>query len=212
MVRIGRGRVHVVAERQRRQGGGALPRRREGHRRLVPAGDGPALVRPLEPTPTEPAEEDVPADPEHGQVDDAVTVDIERIGAGDRVEVRGGVADRGEVERSTDRAVVVVQAGPVRTSGDVRIGPSVGVAVEDGDAATGEVGERPVVDLADPRRRGLFDEPGGPEWRGRGRRPADPGDDEPDGRSDRRGPDSGDGQPAAAHPGIAATERRCLTA
>ena len=82
----------------------------------------------------------------------AVTVDVERVGAADRGQVRRGAGDRRETERTADRAVVPVQDGRVGPARDVHVRPAVVVAVEDGHAAADEERKRTVVGLREPAR------------------------------------------------------------
>ena len=106
----------------------------------------------------EPAEEHVLADAQHGEIGEAVAVDVERIGAGDR----GQIGDRRrhglEPQRPADRAVVAVQRGRRAAAGEVQLAATVVVAVERGDAATDEVLEVAVVAVVDAA--GLGDEVG----------------------------------------------------
>ena len=82
-----RSACEVVAERQRRQRVRALPRRAERNRPLVTAVDAQRLVRILEAAVPAPAEDDVAAAAQDGEVDEPVAVDVERIRTGDRRQV-----------------------------------------------------------------------------------------------------------------------------
>ena len=194
----------VAAEGEGREHRVALPGGAEGGRPLGATVDAPGLVDPLEAAAAEAAEEDVLAEPEHGQVDPAVAVDVERVGAGHLGQVRRRVRQDGEPQRAARRAVVVVQGRRVRAAGEVELGAPVVVAVEDGDAAADEERELAVVGVLDagggrllhePGRRHRLCRPGRPGQRGRGE--GHPQDGEPD-----RGPAEGhQGDPARATDG-----------
>ena len=80
------GAVDVVADRDRRPVGALLPGRGKRRRPGIAAVEAPGLVGALEPAAAEPAHGDVLADAQQHEIDDAVAVDVERIGAGHLVE------------------------------------------------------------------------------------------------------------------------------
>ena len=84
---LSRSALEVVAERQRRQRVRALPRRAERNRPGVTAVDAQRLVRILEAAVPAPAEDDVAAAAQDGEVDVAVAVDVEGVRAGDRRQI-----------------------------------------------------------------------------------------------------------------------------
>ena len=86
LARLAVGR-EVVPERQRGQVAGPLPRGAEGDRPRVGIVETERLVGPLEAAATEAAQDDVLADPQHGEVDVSVAVDVERVGTGDPCQV-----------------------------------------------------------------------------------------------------------------------------
>ena len=149
-------RRQVVAERQRRQRVVALPRGAEGDRPRVATVEPERLVGSLEPAVAEPAEDHVLADAQHGEIDEAVAVDVERVGAGDR----GQIGDRRrhglEPQRPADGAVVAVQRGRRAAAGEEQLAATVVVAVERGHAAADEVLEVALVAVVDAA--GLGDE------------------------------------------------------
>src|SRR5207253_5027680 len=130
-----------AAERQRGATPGGLPGRAERGRRAAAAVEPPALVRPLEPAVAEPAEQDVLAVAEDGEVDDPVPVHVERVRAVDRGQVGDGGGDGGEVDGTTGGSVVPEQRCRVNAAGEEEVGPAIAVAVEHRDAATDEIRE-----------------------------------------------------------------------
>ena len=172
--RAGRVDGQVVADGERREAGGAVPSGGERGRPGAPPAEAPGLVRPLEAAVAAAAEEDVLPDPEDGEVDEPVAVDVERVGGSDVGEVGGGVREAREAERASGRTVVAEEGRPVAAAGDEDVGAPVGIAVEDGDAAAGVEGDAAAVRVVEAGRRRLLDEAGRAERGGRGH-PA-PGD------------------------------------
>jgi hypothetical protein len=86
--------------------------------------------------PPRPRQEHVPAVAQDGQIDHAVAVDVERIGAGRLGQVGGRIVDSREMRAATGRRVVPVQRGRMVPAGQVEVRPPVAVAVEHGHAAT----------------------------------------------------------------------------
>ena len=119
--------------------------------------DPEAVVGGFEPAVPEPAEDDVAAAAEDGQIRVAVAVDVEGIRTGDRREVGDGRRLATEAERATHRALVAVQRRGLRTSGEVEVVAPVVVAVERRDAATDEEVGVAVVPVDDARGSGLVD-------------------------------------------------------
>ena len=107
------------------------------------------LVGPLEAAVAEPAQDDVLADAQHDEVDVAVAVDVERVGAGDRGQVGDGRRQRREAQRAADRAVVAVQRRRLAAAGEEQLAAPVVVAVERRHAAADEVLEVAVVAVVD---------------------------------------------------------------
>ncbi len=100
------------------------------------------------------------------QVDDAVAVDVERVGSRDRRQVGRRVGQAGEAEGAADLTLVAEQGSRLAAAGKVKVGPAVVVAIERRRAATDEVRELAVVGVRQSGRLGLLDEAG----RGHGRR------------------------------------------
>ena len=148
----------VVGEGERRERVRALPRRAESNRPGVAAVDTERLVRILEVAVPEPAEDDVAAVAQDGEVDVAVAVDVERIRAGDR----GQVGDRRRLackaERAAHRALVEVQRGRLGAAGEEQLGATVVIAVERRHSPADEELELTVVGVVDARRARLVDE------------------------------------------------------
>ena len=155
--RVGERLVVVVAERQGRPRRAGFPRRAEGRRPFVAAIERPGLVGTLEATVPAAAEEHVLAISQHRQVRDAVAVDVDRVGAGDGLEVGHWVGHGLEAQRATDRAVIAKQGGRLAAAGEVELRAPVVVTVEGRHAATDEVAEVAVVDMLDAGRCRLFD-------------------------------------------------------
>ena len=149
--------LEVVAERQRRQRVVAFPRGAEGDGPGVAAVDAERLVGALEPAVAEPAQHDVLADPQHDEIGVAVSVDVERIAAGDG----GQIGHRGwelrEPQRAAELTVVVVQRSRFAAAGEEQVAAPIVVAVEGGDTAADEVLEVAGVAMVDGA--GLLDEP-----------------------------------------------------
>ena len=151
----------VPAEGQRRQGVRALPR---GAERGRPAGrhvEPQLLVGRCEAAATEAAEHDVTAAAEDDEVDLAVAVDVDRVGAGHGGQVGDGRRERGEAQGPADRAVVVVERRRLGAAGEEELVTTVAVAVERGHAAAHEVLELAVVAVVDAGGRRVVDEVGG---------------------------------------------------
>ena len=160
-------RHEVVAERQRGQRVRPLPGRAERRRPAVAAVDAEQLVRVLEAAVAEPAQDDVAAAAQDGEVDVPVAVDVERVGAGDRRQVGDRRRLPREAERTADRALVPVERGRLAAAGEEQLVAPVVVAVERRHATADEELELAVVRVVDARRARLVHEP-----RGRGgRRP-----------------------------------------
>ena len=130
--------------------------------------EGPAGVRRLEPAVPQTPQERRPADPEDGQVDMAVAIDVERVGTVDRAEVGDRVGQCGEPQGPAHRAVVAVQGRRSAAAGQVHVRPAVAVAVEDRDASADVGRVRAVVGVFEAGGRRLLDEMRWPEG-GRGR-------------------------------------------
>ena len=107
----------------------------------------------------QPAEDDVAAAAQDGEVDEAVAVDVERVRTGDR----GQVGDRRrlacEAERTAHRALVAVQRGRLAAAGEEQLGATVVVTVERRHSPADEELELAVVGVVDARRGRLVDEP-----------------------------------------------------
>jgi hypothetical protein len=131
--------------------------RAERRRPCVPAVEPPTLVGSFEPAVTEAAEEDALAHAQDRQVDVAIAVDIDRIGAVHASQVRDRVMNRREPERTAGWAVVPIQHGRVAPAGQEQVGPAVTVAIEHRDPTAHRGDESAVVDLIDARSRGLLD-------------------------------------------------------
>ena len=203
----------VRAERQRRERRRTLPGGAERGRHGLAAVERPGLVGPLEAAVAEPAQEHALARAQDRQVDAAVAVDVERIGA-DHPGRRGRrVVDRFERERTAGRALVPQERGGTLAAGEVQLRLAVVVAVEDRHPATDREAEVAVVGVVDPARGRLVDEVrGGQRGRRRGAtEPAErerPDPDRDDGHDRDTGDDRGD-PPPAAHP-TAAPGRRSV--
>ncbi len=93
------------------------------------------------------------ADAQHDQVPDAVTIDIDRIEAGDLVS--GLLRQRGlligEAENAARKRAVHVEPGVVGSARHCEVGKTVAIAVERGDAATDEILPGAVIHLLDAR-------------------------------------------------------------
>jgi hypothetical protein len=189
----------VVAQGQRGPGRSAFPGRTEGDRPVVLGNQAERLVPTLEPAVAETAEDDVLAEPEHDEVRVAIALDVQRVGAGDVVEVGGGTVNADEAQRGADRAVVPEQRRRPFAAGKIQVLPAIAVAVEDGHAAADEEREAAVVGVLDAGGRGLLDEAWRPRGVGRGRRSRSQGRDdqraEGDGRADDRHDRQADGEP-----------------
>ena len=156
-------RLEVVAEREARELLARLPRRAERLRHLGAAVDAPDLVRPFEAAVAEAAQRDVLAPAEGHEVDHAVAVDIDGVGAVDRGEIRHGVGQPDEPERVADVAVVPVQRRRPLAAGEVQVLAPVVVAIEHGKPGADRVLERAVVREVHAGAGGVVDEPrGGP--------------------------------------------------
>ena len=162
----------VHADREGRHHGGALPGCAESCRPLVAAVEPERFVGALESAVAESAEEHVLAESEHGEIGVAVRIDVDRIGAGDLGQVGIGLRHLGELQRTSDGALVDVERGRIRPAGEVEILFVIVVAVEYGDAATHEVGPVPVVGVVNTRGLRFVDEARRPQCFGRGGRPA----------------------------------------
>jgi hypothetical protein len=121
----------------------------------VTAVDPEGAVGGLEPAVTEPAEDDVAAPAEDGQIRVAVAVDVEGIRTGDRRELGDGRRLATEAEDATHRTLVAVQRRGLRTSREVEVVAPVVVAVERRDAATDEEVGAAVVPVDDASGCGL---------------------------------------------------------
>jgi hypothetical protein len=98
------------------------------------------------------------AEAQDGQVDLAIAIDVEGVGAVDVREVRDWVLDPLEPERGADRAVVPVQRRRIGPSRHEHVGPAVGIAVEHGDATSDRGREVAVVDVIDAGLQALLHE------------------------------------------------------
>ena len=105
-----------------------------------------------------PSQEDVFAIAQDGQVDEAVAVDVERVGAVDRRQVGRGIRDDREPEGAADGPDVLVERRRVQPARDVDVRLAVAIAVEDREAASDEESQGPVVRLGKPGARGLVNE------------------------------------------------------
>ena len=153
--RTGGVQTQVVADGERRQSslGGRFPGRTEGRGPGVAAVERPGCVGAFEPTPTQTAEKDVFAVAQHDQVDVAVAIDVDRVGAVHVVEICYRIGQPGELQRAADRTVVAEERGWTAPAGDVEVGFAVVVAVEGGDAAAHGERRVAVVDVVNPGRR-----------------------------------------------------------
>src|SRR5688500_14371801 len=113
--------VDVVPEGEGRPHLPRLPGRAERGRPGVAAVEAPGLVGPLEGAVPEPAQEHVLAVPEDGQVEDAVRIDVERVRAGDRVEVGLRARDALEPQRSAGRTSIAEQGRGSRTAREIEV-------------------------------------------------------------------------------------------
>ena len=156
---------------------GSLPRGAERDGPLVAAVDAEGLVPALESTIAHPPQDDILAEAQDREVDMAIAIDVDRVGAGHRPQIRRGVRDALEAQRAGDPARVPEQRGRRVAAGEEQIGHPVGIAVERGHAATHDERELPGVGVADPGAERVIDEPRRAErCRGRahGRRTQDP--------------------------------------
>ena len=107
------------------------------------------------------SEQDVLAEPEHGQVGVRVAVDVERVGAGHSGEIaRRRVQNLSESKGAANRAVVAIEGAGIGAARQVEVAAPVFVTVEHGDAASNEVLELAVIDMVDTRTLRLIDEMG----------------------------------------------------
>src|SRR6185436_17805904 len=113
--------VDVVAEGDRWPAAAGLPRRREGHGVEGPAVEAPGVIRPLEPAAAEAAKHDVAAAAQDHQVDRAVAIDVDGVGAGHKGEVGRRIADPLEAKLTADRGDIAEQPGRVRAAGHVHV-------------------------------------------------------------------------------------------
>ena len=132
--------VDVVADGERREGLVLLPGRREGRRPVATTVEGKRLVGDLELAAGLALEDEVAAEPQHDEVHQAVIVDVERIGAGDVLQVLGRDAhvDLGELERAAGRAVVAIEIGRAGAAGNEQVRLAIAIAVERRHAAADE--------------------------------------------------------------------------
>jgi hypothetical protein len=148
----------VVAERQRRQHVRLLPRGAERNRPLAAAVDAEPVVRVFEATFPEPAQNDVAAAAEDGEVDVSIAVDVERVGACDRRQVGDRRRPLYEAQRAAHRALVAVQRGRLAPTGEEQFGAPVVIAIEHRHTAADEELELPVVGVVDAGRGRLVHE------------------------------------------------------
>ena len=141
----------VVAECERGECLRPLPCGAEGRRHEVATVEPPSRVRRFEVTPTESAEGHVLAVPQHHQVDIRVAVDVDGVRAEDAAELDDRILDGDEVQRTADGTHVAVQGGRTCPAGDEQVGPTVVIAVEDGDPAPHRERVLAVIGVIDPR-------------------------------------------------------------
>ena len=198
----------IIAERQRRKRLRPFPGGAEGRRHDVAAGEPQALAVRFEATATESAERHALAVAKDHQVDLPVAVDVDGVRPEDRAELDDGIVDRHERQRAADGTRVSIEGGRPRPARDIQVGSPIVVAVEDGHAAADREGVLAGVRVIDPRGRGLVDEVGGRQRRGR-RGSRSPHKDEPtDDRDDNQCPDcSRDRSRPGAHGLTNATSR-----
>ena len=164
--------VDVVPEGQRGPGLALLVRQvaLNAARLVVPSIEAPGLVGALEGTATEAPQEHVLAVAQHGQVAEAVRVDVERIGADDGAHVGGFALDLLEAQTSRASAAVVEERSGSLAAGEEKLGSSVVVTVEGSYAPADEVLPVAIVGVFQARCRGLLDEGGNLDGRFRGLR------------------------------------------
>lgn len=149
--------VDIVAHREGRPVGAALPRRREGRRPGVAAVEAPGLVGPREPAPAATAQQHVLSDPQDCQVRQAVTIDVQRIGPADPAQPGLRRRDRCEPQRPARRPDIPVERRHAGATGEEQVDETVGVAIERGDAAADEIFEATRVAVVDPGNRRFLD-------------------------------------------------------
>ncbi len=132
------GAVDVVADGERRPAGAVLPGGGEGSGPAVAAVEAPGLVRALEAAVAEAAHHEVFAHPQQREVGEAVAIDIERIGAGDRLNLQHS-GQRLEAQRAAGDGGVAVEPGGRGATGEEEVGETVRVAVEHRRAAADHV-------------------------------------------------------------------------
>ncbi len=165
--------LHVGADRERRQRCLLLPGGAEPGRPEITAVEPQGIVGPLERAIAQPPEDHVLSVTQDREVDGAVRIDVERIGAGHVRHLGPGRLGLSEPERPPDGALVDVERRRVRAAGEVEVGLAVVIAVEHGDAAADEEGPITVVRVNDACRLGLFHEARSRQRLGWRRRAAD---------------------------------------
>ena len=139
----------VAAERERGQRVRAFPRRAEPNGPVAAAVDAQRFGAVLESAVADAAQDDVAAAAKHGEVDEPVAVDVERIRAGDIRQVCHRRRRAGELERASHQAFVSVERRRLAPSSEEQLVAAVVIAVERGHAASDEELRPPGVGVVD---------------------------------------------------------------